>query len=115
LRLADNSILHLEFQTTLWPGELTRFAAYNLAVFRQYEQPVWTVVLYGSGIRSALGTWRAGSPTLPGQNILVGQEDRDAMLQRLGEKATCHTDPPGRGRVERFIGRAALIAGPDEL
>ena len=72
-------------------------------------------MLYGSGIRSALDTWRAGLPTLRGQNILVGQEDRDAMLQRLGEKATCHTEPPGGGRLERFIGRAVLVAGPDEL
>ena len=42
-RLADDSILHLEFQTTLRRGELMRFAAYNLAVCQQYAQPVWTV------------------------------------------------------------------------
>src|SRR5919197_3480879 len=50
-RLADNSILHLEFQTTQRPGDLRRFCAYNLLAGCQlYEQPVWTVVLYGAGI-----------------------------------------------------------------
>ena len=31
----------------LRPGELIHFAAWKLAVFQQYGQPVWTVVLYG--------------------------------------------------------------------
>jgi hypothetical protein len=86
-RLADDSILHLEFQTTLRPGDLRRFCAYNLAVCLQYERPVWTVVLYGAGIRSAPDTWQYGSQNFRVQNILVGQEDGDAVLQRLHEKA----------------------------
>src|SRR5438105_15042187 len=104
-RLADDSILHLEFQTTLRPGELVRFAAYNLAVCQQYEQPVWTVVLYGAGIRSAPDTWQSGSLTFRVQNILVGQEDGDAVLQRLREKAA-------RGEAFTAADRVDLILSP---
>jgi hypothetical protein len=64
-----------------------RFCAYNLAVCQQYERPVWTVVLYGAGIRGAPDTWQYGSQNFHVQNILVGQEDGDAVLQRLHEKA----------------------------
>ena len=86
-RLADGSILHLEFQTTRRAGDLLRFAAYNLAVSQHYGQPVWTVVLYGAGIRSAGDTLQAGSLTFHVHNILVGKEDGDAVLRRLREKA----------------------------
>jgi hypothetical protein len=99
-RLADDSILHLEFQTTQRRGELMRFAAYNLAVCQQYEQPVWTVVLYGAGIRSAPDTWQSGSLTFRVQNILVGQEDGDAVLQRLREKAACGEPLTASDRVD---------------
>ena len=104
-RLADDSILHLEFQTTLRLGDLRRFCAYNLAACQQYEQPVWTVVLYGAGIRSALDTWQYGSQNFRVQNILVGQEDGDAVLQRLREKAA-------RGEPFTASDRVDLILSP---
>ncbi len=89
-RLADGSILHLEFQTTRRSGDLLRFAAYHLAVYQQYKRPVHTVVLYGAGIRSAADTLDTGAGALvfKVQNILVGREDGDAALRRLHEKAT---------------------------
>jgi hypothetical protein len=104
-RLADGSIVHLEFQTTLRPGDLRRFCAYNLAACEQYEQPVWTVVLYGAGIRSAPDTWQYGSQTFRVQNLLVGQEDGDAVLQRLREKAA-------RGEPFTPTDRVDLILSP---
>ena len=104
-RLADDSILHLEFQTTLQPGDLRRFCAYNLAVCQQYDQPVWTVVLYGAGIHSAPDTWQYGSQNFHVQNILVGQEDGDAVLQRLHEKAA-------RGEPFTPADRVDLILSP---
>jgi hypothetical protein len=104
-RLADDSILHLEFQTTQRPGDLMRFATYSLDVCQRYGQPVWTVVLYGAGIRSAPDTWQSGSHTFRVQNILVGQEDGDAVLQRLHEKAT-------RGEPFTATDRVDLILSP---
>ena len=44
-------------------------------------------MLYGAGIRGAPDTWQYGSQNFHVQNILVGQEDGDAVLQRLHEKA----------------------------
>lgn len=104
-RLADDSLLHLEFQTTLRAGDLTRFAAYNLAVFQQYGRPVFTVVLYGAGIRRAPDTLEAGSFTFHVQNILVGQENGDAVLQGLQEKAA-------RGEAFTPADRVDLILSP---
>lgn len=86
-RLADDSILHLEFQTTRRAEDLIRFAAYNLAVFQYYGRPVFTVVLYGPGIRNARDTMTMGSLTFNTQNILIGKEDGEAVLQRLRDKA----------------------------
>ncbi len=104
-RLADGSILHLEFQTTRRRGDLLRFAAYNLAVSQHYGRPVWTVVLYGAGIKSARDTLQAGSLTFRVHNILVGKEDGDAVLRRLREKAT-------RGEPFTATDRVDLILSP---
>jgi hypothetical protein len=104
-RLADDSILHLEFQTTQRPGDFLRFGANSLDVCQRYGKPVWTVVLYGAGIRSAPDTWQSGSHTVRVQNILVGQEDGDAVLQRLREKAA-------RGEPFTPTDRVDLILSP---
>jgi predicted transposase YdaD len=85
-RLADGSILHLEFQTTRRSGDILRFAAYHLAVYERYKRPVHTVVLYGAGIRSAADTLDTGALTFRVHNIFLGREDGDATLRRLHEK-----------------------------
>jgi len=102
-RLADGSILHLEFQTTRRAGDLLRFAAYNLAVSQHYGQPVWTVVLYGAGIRSARDTLQAGSLTFHVHNILVGKEDGDAVLRRLREKAARDESFTSTDRIDLIL------------
>ncbi len=102
-RLADGSILHLEFQTTRRRGDLLRFAAYNLAVSQHYGRPVWTVVLYGAGIKSARDTLQAGSLTFRVHNILVGKEDGEAVLGRLREKATRDEPFTATDRVDLIL------------
>ena len=62
-------------------------------------------MLYGAGIRSAPDTWQSGSLTFRVQNILVGQEDGDAVLQRLREKAA-------RGEPFTASDRVDLILSP---
>jgi len=105
--LADGSILHVEFQTTRRSGDLTRFAAYHLAVYAQYGRAVRTVVLYGAGIRSAADTLDTGVGALVFrvQNILVGQEDGDAALRQLHEKVA-------RGEPFTDTDRIDLILAP---
>ena len=39
-RLADGTILHLEFQSKQEVDDLKRFFAYNLAIYLHYGQPV---------------------------------------------------------------------------
>ncbi len=85
-RLADGSILHLEFQTTRRSGDILRFAAYHLAVYARYKRPVHTVVLYGAGIRRAANTLDTGALVFRVHNIFLGREDGDATLRRLREK-----------------------------
>jgi len=85
-RLADGSILHLEFQTTRRSGDILRFAAYHLTVYGRYKRPVHTVVLYGAGIRSAAATLDTGALTFHVHNIFLRREDGEATLRRLHEK-----------------------------
>lgn len=104
-RLADNSILHLEFQTTRRSGDLLRFAAYHLAVFERYRRPIHTVVLYGTGIRSAAHALETGALTFRVENVFVGRLDGDAVLQQLHEKAV-------RGETFSPVDRIDLILSP---
>lgn len=104
-RLADGSILHLEFQTTRRSGDLIRFAAYHLAVFERYGRPVHTVVLYGAGIRSAAHTLETGALTFRTENVFVGHLNGDAVLRRLHEKAA-------RGEPFTPADRIDLILAP---
>ncbi len=104
-RLADGSILHLEFQTQHRADTLLRFATYNLAAVARYGGPIYTVVLYGAGIRSAPVTLDIGSIVFTVRNILVGQEDGDAVLRRLHETAA-------RGEPFTASDRIDLILSP---
>lgn len=85
-RLADESILHLEFQSTQEPEGLKRFFAYNLAVYLHYDQPVQTVVFSGPGIRHAPEELVAGSLTFRVRNVLLEQEDGTQTLHQLHAK-----------------------------
>ncbi len=88
-RLADASILHVEFQTTLLPGDLRRFSRYNYAVVDHYtkadQEPaqVYTVVLYGPGISQAPVELSLGSHVYTVRNLYLGQRDGEAVVARL--------------------------------
>ena len=85
-RLADASILHLEFQTTTRREDLWRFAGYNLAVHQNFGQPVHTVVLYGPGMMSAPDArWRIAD--VPGAQPIYWGAGWDAIQRVLREKA----------------------------
>lgn len=104
-RLADESILHLEFQSTQEPDNLKRFFAYNLAVYLHHDRPVRTVVFYGPGIRSAPAVLEAGSLTFRVQNVLLGQEDGTQALHQMYAKVR-------RGEPLTEEDRAGLILLP---
>ena len=51
--LADDSYLHLEFQSTQGPEELGRFLEYDVALYRKRHKMIHTYVVYGAGITDA--------------------------------------------------------------
>lgn len=104
-RLADGSILHLEFQTQHRAETLRRFAGYNMDVVERYGVLVYTVVIYGANIRSAPDTVQLGSITFQVQNIVVGSVDGDIVLRRLQEKVA-------RGEILDAQDRIDLILSP---
>lgn len=85
--LEDGSILHLEFQTKLTAGDLDRFFAYHVAVYLRYHRSVTTVVFYGAGVTEAPDTVETSQCNFRLVNVFVGNEDGEAVLERLREKA----------------------------
>jgi hypothetical protein len=85
--LADSTILHLEFQTTVESEDIGRFAGYNLAFRLHYGHPVYTVVVYGRGITTAPDAFGGGSLTFQARNIYMSQQDADATLQALQDRS----------------------------
>ena len=79
--LADGTILHLEFQTTVKHGDIGRFAGYNLAAHLHVGHPVYTVVVYGRGIKAAPATLGGGSLTFQAHTIYMAEQNADATLQ----------------------------------
>ena len=81
--LADGTILHLEFQTTVKGEDIGRFASYNLAFHLHFGHPVYTVVVYGRDITTAPDTLGGGSLSFQAHNIYLAEQDADALLQAL--------------------------------
>ncbi|MDR3599884.1 MAG: hypothetical protein P4L49_05280 [Desulfosporosinus sp.] len=59
--LADDSYLHLEFQSTQGPEELARFMEYDVALYRKRHKTIQTYVVYGAGISDAPQVLNCGS------------------------------------------------------
>lgn len=104
-RLADESVLHLEFQTSREEGDFVRFAEYNLALHIQHKVPVWTVVLWGSSVRQAPDMHGMGSLTLQIQSVLLGMQDGTGLLDGLAAKVE-------RGEALDVSDQAALALLP---
>ncbi|ACV61598.1 hypothetical protein Dtox_0684 [Desulfofarcimen acetoxidans DSM 771] len=84
--LKDNSILHLEFQTTIPKDILIRMVTYGSRLVEKYDQDVNTVVIYSGKIESAPRLLRKGSLTYKVKNIYMKKFDGDAEYKRIYEK-----------------------------
>ena len=93
LLMADDAILHPEFQTTLDPEGLRRFTRYNFAACEEYDKDVYTVVFYGPGIEEAPDTLRRGSHTFVVRNVFIGKMDGEAVVARLRERIAAGESP----------------------
>ena len=99
LLMANAAILHPEFQTTLGPKGLRRFARYNFAACEEYDKDVFTVVFYGPGIEEAPDTLRRGSHTFVVRNVFIGKMDGEAVVARLRERIAAGESPGGDERT----------------
>lgn len=83
-RLADGSLLHIEFQTTQRRRDLARFALYVAELINRYRtEKIYTLVIYGAGIDSAPDHLDRGSLVYTVRNVFLGTRDGAAVLRHL--------------------------------
>jgi predicted transposase YdaD len=85
--LEDDTLLHLEFQSTYKDNDVDRFMKYDSLIFDKYKKKIRTVVVYGPGIRQAIDEKNYGSILYKVENIYVGKLDGDQALKKLLNKA----------------------------
>ena len=84
--LADDSYLHLEFQSTKSPEDLKRFLEYDVAFCRKNDKPVHTYVVYGAGITDAAESLNYGSIEYFTKAIYMDRYDGDQIFADLTTK-----------------------------
>jgi predicted transposase/invertase (TIGR01784 family) len=84
--LADDSYLHLEFQSTKGPEELERFMEYDVALYRKRHKMIHTYVVYGAGITDASEVLNCGSIEYRAKGIFMDRYDGDQLFEALGLK-----------------------------
>jgi len=81
--LADDSYLHLEFQTTSGVENLERFKLYDATLYQKRKKKIQTAVVYGAGVEGAPEALDHGSIKYRVQNIYMGRYDGDAIYRGL--------------------------------
>jgi hypothetical protein len=93
--LEDNSLLHLEFQTTWKKADLLRFAQYDIALYQKERRKINTVVIYSGKYESAENELDMGSIKYKVQQIFMIKYDgikRYKEIKRKIEKGESLTD-----------------------
>lgn len=85
-QLADESILHLEFQTTQRRGDLLRFFLYDAQLYARYRSRIHTVIIYGAGIDTAPTELDGGAFAYRTHAVFLGQQDGDARLAAIRQQ-----------------------------
>ncbi len=84
--LADDSYLHLEFQSTHGPEELERFLEYDVALYRKRKKIIHTYIVYGAGITNASVVLKCGSVEYRTKAIYMDGYDGDCIFNDLKDK-----------------------------
>lgn len=84
--LADDTYLHLEFQTTFKEEDLDRFLHYDVSAYELYRKPIQTVVIYGSDVKAAVEVKSYGSVSYETQAVYMNDYDGDQVIQELWTK-----------------------------
>ncbi len=98
--LADGSLLHLEFQTVHRRETLTRFLLYDAYLCGRFDRMIHTVVIYGADVNVAEDHLNRGAIDYRVTNILLGQEDGEATLQRLVSEVERSGTLPAEDRLD---------------
>ncbi|MGG3955358.1 hypothetical protein ABEV15_01400 [Bhargavaea massiliensis] len=84
--LADDTYLHLEFQTAFDEKDLDRFLQYDVSAYERYKKPIKTVVIYGADVEKVLEQKSYGSVQYEAQAVLMKKYNGDAIIQNLWAK-----------------------------
>ncbi|KLU59343.1 hypothetical protein CEB3_c43290 [Peptococcaceae bacterium CEB3] len=84
--LADDSYLHLEFQSSQGLKELGRFLEYDVALYRKRGKRIHTYVVYTADITQAAEILDCGSIEYRARAIYMDGYDGDSILKTLREK-----------------------------
>ncbi|KLU62353.1 hypothetical protein CEB3_c12140 [Peptococcaceae bacterium CEB3] len=84
--LEDETLLHLEFQTTVPEDLLRRVAFYGSRIVARHDREVNTAVIYSGRIESAPDLLRRGSLTYQVTNVYMKGMDGDKEYQRIKSK-----------------------------
>ncbi|MEK4127811.1 MULTISPECIES: hypothetical protein [Anoxybacillus] len=84
--LADDTYLHLEFQTTFDEKDLDRFLQYDVSAYERYKKPIKTVVIYGADVEKVSEQKSYGSVQYEAQAVLMKKYNGDAIIQNLWTK-----------------------------
>lgn len=101
-RLKDGRILHIEFQTDRVPN-LRRFWRYHAAAAIFYDTIVYSVVVYGRGIRRAPGALDRGFYPFKVHNIYLGKQDGEEVLARLRDRVETGEELDEAARIELML------------
>ncbi len=101
-RLKDGRILHLEFQTDREPN-LQRFWRYHAAVAIFYDTIVYSVVVYGRGIRRAPAMMDRGFYPFRVHNIYLGKQDGEVVLAQLRARIDAGEELGEADRIELML------------
>jgi len=84
--LADDTYLHLEFQTTFREQDIDRFLQYDVTAYEKYKKPIQTVVIYGADVEDALESKNYGSVTYETKAVFMKNYNGDQIIQSLWAK-----------------------------
>ncbi|NSW83209.1 MAG: hypothetical protein HPY90_08025 [Syntrophothermus sp.] len=85
-RLADESLLHLEFQTTARVEDLYRFAGYDLKLAERYRKTIRTAVIYSGRVREGPEGIGHGSLVYQVTNVYLNRMDGEKEHEYLKGK-----------------------------
>ncbi|MEW6558469.1 MAG: hypothetical protein AB1349_14160, partial [Elusimicrobiota bacterium] len=103
--LADDSFLHLEFQTTFSIEDMERFKLYDALLYEKKKKTIHTAVIYGAGIESSITNLDHGSLKYFTNAVYMHGYDGDKIYKELSEKIN-------NGKVLEVIDKLNLIFLP---